>query len=107
MYEAHYGESVHTLSKTVVKSVDSALDLLRVASHLGFSTGVDAALLYIQAVPWTADEEASIAECINLLQVPVSKGLDARLKPDGVVIRLNREALRNTLVAAWDKSLVT
>lgn len=73
MYEAHYGETAHTLSRTVVKSVKSALDLLQVASHLQFSTGVDAALLYIQAVPWTADKEASVAECINLLQVPVSK----------------------------------
>lgn len=100
MYGAHYEESACTLAQTAMKTVEDALKLLRVASQLGFSTGVDAALLRIQAVPWTTSQEASVAQCINLLQVPVSQELDARLKTDHDMqsIHLNRKAVRSALV---------
>lgn len=68
---------------------------------------MDAALFRIQAVPWTAAEEASVAKFINLLQVPVSKGLAARLKTDvQYSIHLSRQAVRGGLVGSWRRNVL-
>lgn len=87
--------------------MEDALELLRVASNLGFSEGVDAALLYIQSVPWTADEKASVAQCISLPQVQVSEEMKLRLRTDGPQsVRLCRMAVRDGLVQSWKRRLL-
>lgn len=81
-----------------------ALELLRVASHLGFSVGVHAALLRIRAVPWTADEAMAVAQCVHLLQVPVPEGLAGRMQNAGQSIRSTRRVMRQFIEICWDKS---
>lgn len=50
---------------------------------------------------WTGGEEASIADCLELLQVPISKGLKTRLRIDGDSAIANQKAVRDALVEAW------
>lgn len=65
----------------LIDSVSTALDLLPIALELLFEDCVRACVKFIEAVPWSEDEEKRIFSLIPLLSEEESKELIARLSP--------------------------
>lgn len=106
MYEVHQGESAQVIAQTLIKSVDDALELLRVADQIGFKLGAAAAFLRIQDVPWKPHEEELIVECIQSLHLPVPDSLTTRLIKARQFMHTNRKTLRESLLDSWKRSLL-
>lgn len=67
---------------SVINSVSVALDLLPVALELLFEDCVKACVKFIEAVPWTEEEETRVIEVIPLLREEESKELLSRFSPN-------------------------
>lgn len=65
----------------LIDNVSTALDLLPIALELLFEDCVRACVKFIEAVPWSEDEEKRIFTLIPLLSEEESKELIARLSP--------------------------
>lgn len=66
---------------SVINSVTVALDLLPVALELLFEDCVKACVKFIEAVPWTEEEETRVIEVIPLLREEESRELLSRFSP--------------------------
>ncbi|KAJ4716507.1 BTB/POZ domain-containing protein [Melia azedarach] len=66
---------------SVINTVSVALDLLPVALELLFEDCVKACVKFIEAVPWTEEEETRVIEIIPLLREEESKELLSRVSP--------------------------
>ncbi|GAY57309.1 hypothetical protein CUMW_178430 [Citrus unshiu] len=67
---------------SVINSVSVALDLLPVALEFLFEDCVKACVKFIEAVPWTEEEETRVIEVIPLLREEESKELLSRFSPN-------------------------
>ncbi|XP_061363592.1 BTB/POZ domain-containing protein At3g05675-like [Gastrolobium bilobum] len=67
----------------VIDSVSTALDLLPVALELLFEECVRSCVSFLEAVPWTEDEEKRVLSLIPFLSEEESKELVARVSPVG------------------------
>ncbi|CAN6287003.1 unnamed protein product [Urochloa humidicola] len=73
---------VHTLDFTgAIRSPGDALDLLPVALQLLFDECVKACIRFLEAVPWSEDEEARVIDLAPLLPADEAADLLARVSP--------------------------
>jgi hypothetical protein len=76
---------LHTLDFAgAIRSPDDALDLLPVALLLLFDACVEACIRFLEAVPWSEDEEARIIDLARLLPADEAADLLARVSPPPV-----------------------
>lgn len=69
----------HRVKHTTFNDVQDALGILEVAAELLFQDCVDACMRYLEAVPWTLENEAAIRGCMANLHLQPSPDLAARL----------------------------
>lgn len=55
--------------KLLKEGVDKVLDLLKVSSAIMFDTGINACLGFLEAVPWSEDEEEKVVSVLDQLQL--------------------------------------
>ncbi|CAI7819278.1 unnamed protein product [Closterium sp. NIES-53] len=70
--------------KAEITSVSKALKILQVAADLQFDDGINACLRYLEAVPWSTDEEVEVVNVLARLGMDQTKGglrVLARLGP--------------------------
>ncbi|KAJ7560736.1 hypothetical protein O6H91_04G143300 [Diphasiastrum complanatum] len=65
----------------VIMDVQTALSILPVAAELLFDECITACVRFLEAVPWSKEEEAQIKQLVILLQLEESEDLLARLSP--------------------------
>ncbi|KAJ7571408.1 hypothetical protein O6H91_01G162400 [Diphasiastrum complanatum] len=65
----------------VIVEVQTALSILPVAVELLFEECITACVRFLEAVPWSKEEEAEIKQLVCLLQLQESEKLLARLSP--------------------------
>ncbi|GBG62906.1 hypothetical protein CBR_g34278 [Chara braunii] len=65
----------------IFKSVQGALAILEVAAELLYDECVAACIRYLEAVPWTEEEEAMVVEAMGRLQIDGADDVLARLRP--------------------------
>ncbi|KAH9562513.1 hypothetical protein CY35_05G075300 [Sphagnum magellanicum] len=61
-------------------NVQDALGILEVAAELLFHNCVSACMRYLEAVPWTAENEAAVKACVSNLHLQASPDLAARMR---------------------------
>ncbi|KAF8674355.1 hypothetical protein HU200_048185 [Digitaria exilis] len=77
---------LHTLDFAgAIRSPGDALDLLPVALELLFDACVEACIRFLEAVPWSEDEEARVIDVAPLLPADEAADLLARVSPPPVV----------------------
>ncbi|ESQ37437.1 hypothetical protein EUTSA_v10002519mg [Eutrema salsugineum] len=59
-------------NKLIGENVFKVLALLKVSSAITFEEGIKSCLEYLEAVPWSEDEEESVVSCIEKLDLPGS-----------------------------------
>lgn len=64
---------------TAFNDVQDALGILEVAAELLFHDCVDACMRYLEAIPWTPENEVAIRGCVANLHLQVSPDLATRL----------------------------
>jgi len=100
---------LHTLDFAgAIRSPGDALDLLPVALLLLFDACVEACIRFLEAVPWSEDEEARVIDLARLLPADEAADLLARVSPPpvaagpssaaGVVARSPSEAMLHGLI---------
>ncbi|CAD6206456.1 unnamed protein product [Miscanthus lutarioriparius] len=100
---------LHTLDFTgAIRSPGDALDLLPVALLLLFDACVEACIRFLEAVPWSEDEEARVIDLARLLPADEAADLLARVSPPpvaagpssaaGVAARSPSEAMLHGLI---------
>ncbi|ESQ37466.1 hypothetical protein EUTSA_v10003115mg [Eutrema salsugineum] len=57
-------------NKLIGENVIDVLSLLKVSSAITFEEGLKSCLEYLEAVPWSEDEEESVVSCIEKLDLP-------------------------------------
>ncbi|CAM6125307.1 unnamed protein product [Calypogeia fissa] len=65
----------------VIVDVQSALAILQIATELLFDECIAACIAFLEAVPWTRDEEKLILQVVSDLQLEEASTLLARLSP--------------------------
>nr|PNR29420.1 hypothetical protein PHYPA_028113 [Physcomitrium patens] len=74
------------IKHTAFDDVQDALGILEVAAELLFHDCVGACMRYLEAVPWTVENETAIRECVASLHLQSSPDLAARLcAPEGAM----------------------
>eukprot|EP01018_Ginkgo_biloba_P012124 Gb_02110 [translate_table: standard] len=70
---------MYSSKRFTFSSVQEALSTLEIASELLFNDCVKSCMEYLEAVPWTAENESQIRTSVSALQIQTSSDLAARL----------------------------
>lgn len=65
----------------VIVNVATALSILPIAAELLYDDCISACVRFLEAVPWSKEEERQIVQIVSLLQLEESSQLLARLSP--------------------------
>ncbi|XP_057865203.1 BTB/POZ domain-containing protein At1g63850 isoform X2 [Cryptomeria japonica] len=80
---------MYSLERFTFSSVQEALSLLQIASELLFTDCLNSCMQYLEAVPWSAENEHQIRASIMSLQLHLSPDLAVRLSTSGCVQDFN------------------
>ncbi|KAK4757236.1 hypothetical protein SAY87_007363 [Trapa incisa] len=93
LYTANSGDDLCAF----IDSTSSALDLLPVAMELLFEDLIRSCVRFLEAVPWTEEEEARVISLVPLLTAEECRDLLARVSPSG---NSCEEMLHGLIIAA-------
>lgn len=99
-FDAHIAvfRLLYTLDfSSAITSVTDALDILPVAMELLFDECIRACVRFLEAVPWTEEEEEGVLSVIPFLRQEETQDLLARLSPD---MALPEEMLLTLIITA-------
>lgn len=86
------------IKHTAFNDVQDALGILEVAAELLFHDCVDACMRYLEAVPWTLENEGAIRGCVASLHLQSSPDLAARLSiPENGTMEKPVDVMKNVL----------